>query len=148
MKDTEEFRDLEKMVHKLNKELTNLADQIKPLTDESMSDMDKMASSISKLKTFVPTADNKDNLTKEYKDKTDNINTKIPPVDGETCMHGNSWHSNCMECDQLDDTEIALNEMGNLIEKEPNDKELGRIIRDFYNRWLEFNENIVNTNID
>ena len=147
MKDTEEFRDLEKMVHKLNKELTNLADQIKPLTDESMSDMDKMASSISKLKTFVPTADNKDNLTKEYKDKTDNINTKIPPVDGETCMHGNSWHSNCADCGVLDDLEVIVLEISNMIENEPNDAELGRKIRDFHNIWNEHHSDDTN-NID
>ena len=48
---------------------------------------------------------------------------------------------------KLDDIEIALNEMGNIIDTTPNDKELGKKIRDFYYNWVEFNkENSDNTN--
>ena len=86
--------------------------------------------------------------TNEVTDEpTNTMDTTPPPIDGETCMHGNSWNSNCSECDDLDDVEVALNEMGNIIDNEPNDTLLGKKIRDFYNSWIEFNEtNSDNTN--
>ena len=98
-----------------------------------MADLGKMEDSITKLKSFVTPVPKSDDVT----DEPTTMDTTPPPIDGETCMHGNSWHSNCSECDDLDDMEIALNEMGNIIDTEPNDKELGKKIRDFYNNWLD-----------
>ena len=86
--------------------------------------------------------------TNEVTDEpTNTMDTTPPPIDGETCMHGNSWHSNCSDCDDLDDYEVVLNEFEHLIKTTPNDKELGKKIRDFYNKWIELNEdNSDNTN--
>ncbi len=132
---SKEYKKLQKDAEKLTKELEDLSKALEPLSDmESFIDIDEFSKSIDKLKDFAPT-------NKEVEELTEDDFGTIPPVDGETCMHGNSWHSNCSDCDDLDDMEVVLNEIGNLIENEPNDKRLGEKIRDFYNKWLEFNQN-------
>tara|TARA_Y100000593_G_scaffold29790_1_gene59043 strand:+ start:57 stop:494 length:438 start_codon:yes stop_codon:yes gene_type:complete len=128
-----QIREIEKGLEKTLKEVGGMKDQLKDMF--KVPEFKQMEQSISQLKDLVK-PDNPHFGAPTPKKKT-NINTTPPPIDGETCMHGNSWHSNCSECDDLDDMEIALNEMGNIIDTEPNDKELGKKIRDFYNNWLD-----------
>ena len=64
-----------------------------------------------------------------------NNNTTVPPVEGETCMHGNSWNSNCSDCDTTDTIETQLQTIWDIVEVTPNDKELGKIIREEYFQW-------------
>ena len=120
-----ELKELEGMIENFNDEIQNMTSK---LTEEDMFNkkaLDIIEKSIDEMHTLA----SEGNLNPE---KDDN---------GTECIHGNDIHSNCSECDDLDDMEIVLNEIGNLIENEPNDKRLGEKIRDFYNKWLEFNQN-------
>ena len=136
-KKTEGIKEIEKALNDINTQIDEWTKHLDPLGETGL-DLNNMEKAINDLKGHVPTK----------KSNEETIDTTPPPIDGETCMHGNSWHSNCMECDSLDDYEIALNEMENIINTEPNDKELGRKIRDFYHKWIEFNDNKVNTTVD
>ena len=123
---------IEQLTKKLE-ELGSIFDDVDPLED-SFSDISNMEKSINQLKDILPV-------------KPEETTSDVPPIDGETCMHGNSWHATCSECDELDEVGVILSEIENLIKTEPNDKELGKKIRDFYNSWIEFNEdNSDNTN--
>ena len=112
---------------KLTSEIDKFAEQFEDIEDIG-ANFSHIEKSINELKDNMP-------ITTEEK-----IDTTPPPIDGETCMHGNSWHANCSDCDELDNVEIALNEMENIIKNEPNDKELGKKIRDFYNKWKEIED--------
>ena len=134
------------------KDLEDLQKNFKQLENE-LTDMVKNLGDITKFNDLSEEIQNLKNIgnpptTNEVTDEpTNTMDTTPPPIDGETCMHGNSWNSNCSECDDLDDVEVALNEMGNIIDNEPNDTLLGQKIRDFYHKWIEFNEtNSDNTN--
>ena len=130
-------KEIKKELDNINETITKLGDDMEAMLDtldgiEEITDISGLEASINKLKNATPTKKN----------------NNVPPVDGETCMHGNSWHSNCMECDEMDDAEIALNEMGNIIDTTPNDKQLGEKIRDFYNKWVETNSDDTITTVD
>ena len=116
-------------LQKLTEDLDEMANKIDNVENIG-ANFDYIEKSISQLKNNMPVA------------KEEKMDTTPPPVDGETCMHGNSWHSNCSDCDDLDDVEITLNEIANIIETTPNDKELGKKIRDFYNKFKEYQEEL------
>tara|TARA_Y100000593_G_scaffold28560_1_gene56960 strand:+ start:551 stop:994 length:444 start_codon:yes stop_codon:yes gene_type:complete len=138
-KEEKELLEIEKGLNQINEEVGGMMDKIKGLN--KVAEFEQMEKTIGQLKNLVQ-PDNPDfgSPTAKTPKKKTNIDTTPPPIDGETCMHGNSWHSNCMDCDELDDMEIALNEMANIIDNEPNDKELGKKIRDFYLQWIKFSE--------
>ena len=129
------------------KDLEDLQKNFKQLETE-LTDMVKNISDITKFNDLSEEIQNLKNMgNPSTNEPTNTMDTTPPPVDGETCMHGNSWNSNCSDCDDMDDVEVALNEMGNIIDNEPNDTLLGQKIRDFYHKWIEFNEtNSNNTN--
>ena len=52
-------------------------------------------------------------------------------IEGETCMHGNSWHSECSECN----TNSLLDDIFKLIDEYPNDADLGKALRGLYNLY-------------
>jgi hypothetical protein len=141
--------------NKQNKDLDDLQNSFKKLESE-LTDMVKSIGDVTKFNDLSEEIHNLRNMgNPAATTTTDNevtnkppIDTTTPPVDGETCMHGNSWHAGCSECDEFDDVEIALNEISNIIDNEPNDKLLGKKIRDFYNNWIDFNENKVDTTVD
>ena len=133
-----QIKEIEKGLKQINKEVGGMMDSIKDITKGPVSEFGNMEKSINQLKNLVDPTDI--NFGAPTPKKKTNIDTTPPPIDGETCMHGNSWHANCAQCDGLDDMEIALNEMGNIIDTNPNDKLLGRKIRDFYNNWLNLLE--------
>ena len=132
------------------KDLEDLQKNFKQLENE-LTDMVKNISDITKFNDLSEEIQNLKNIgnpptTNEVTDEpTNTMDTTPPPIDGETCMHGNSWNSNCSECDDLDDVEITLNEIANIIETTPNDKELGKKIRDFYNKFKEYQEELEDT---
>ena len=137
----EDINDIAKKIEDLGKQMDNLGsvfDNFDPM-DNKYSNINNMEKAINQLKDILP-----------IKPEEDDIDTTAPPVDGETCLHGNSWHSNCSDCDNLDDIEVVVNEIENLIKTEPNDKELGKKVRNFYNNWIEYNEDNSDTtnNID
>ena len=52
---------------------------------------------------------------------------------GDTCMHDNSWYSECTECDAFD----IIDTMLDIVATTPNDMELGGKIRQFANEISE-----------
>ena len=46
---------------------------------------------------------------------------------GDTCMHDNSWYSECAECDAFD----IIDTMLDIVATTPNDMELGGKVRAF-----------------
>ena len=142
-----ELKDIEKGVNDLTNSLNDMADKFGNF-DMPLVNLNDMEKTINSLKDIIP---KKDNTTDDVEDLTeDDFGVETPPVDGETCMHGSSWHSNCSDCDDMDDKEVVLNEIENLIKTEPNDKELGKKIRDFYNKFNDYREDKEETtnNID
>tara|TARA_R100000152_G_C6735137_1_gene159391 strand:- start:214 stop:681 length:468 start_codon:yes stop_codon:yes gene_type:complete len=141
-KEEKGLEELKQNLKTLESELTNMAKSM-----GEVSNFNDLSEEIAKLKTMGKP--NKDipveGLTED--DFGTEMDTTPPPIDGETCMHGNSWNSNCSDCDDLDNIEVVLNEMADIIDNEPNDTKLGKKIRDFYNKYQEFNEdNSDNTN--
>ena len=109
------------MSDKLNKkqkeELQKLTDEMMSLATEVVEDYEKDPSEISG--SVIEINENSPFLEGEWKNNSwqkvirgsvedamlmmKGKNKKItPPVEGETCMHGNSWHSGCSECDEMD----------------------------------------------
>ena len=99
------------MSKSFDKEIEDMAskieEQLKPLMDLS-----NITNSIEKLKDLIP----KEKPNVDLKDE------------GETCMHNNSWHSNCSDCDELN----TIDGLCTLVEDTRNDKELGKKIRQIY----------------
>ena len=49
--------------------------------------------------------------------------------EGETCMHGNAWHSECSDCNEMN----LLDDVFELVKKYPSDADLGKMVRELYN---------------
>ena len=108
-----EINDIEKNISKLNETLEKLTENISPILDIS-----NMGNTIEKLKNSIPTVETED--SPDSKDETND--------EGETCMHNNSWHSNCSDCEELN----TIDDIFTLVENTPNDMELGKKIRQIY----------------
>ena len=89
----------------LNDSLSELAKKLKPLIN-----FDEMEKQINELKDIMPNLKNKE---------------------GETCMHGNSWHSECSLCNN----NSLIDDIFELVESTPNDSELGAKMRELYNSY-------------
>ena len=97
-------------------ELTSdLEEKLKP-----MLNFDKLQDT---LNNFTDIVNNRDKTKGKAKDE------------GETCMHDNSWHSNCSDCEELN----TIDDLFTLVENTPNDMELGKKIRQIY--WAYTNDN-------
>ena len=137
-----ELEDIEGNINQLSDDLEGMVNQLNSIP--KIEGFDGLEQTIEQLKTAIPSMTD---ITAEEKIK-DNKQSIVPPVDGETCMHGNSWHSNCADCSVLDDLEIIVLEISNMIENEPNDAELGRKIRDFHNIWNEHHSDDTTNTVD
>ena len=108
--------------------LENISKQISGLTNkiekelQPLMELNDLESSIEQIKNVV-------NMTKDIKDSSSSED------EGETCMHDNSWHSNCSDCEELN----TIDDLFTLVENTPNDKELGKKIRQIY--WAYTNDN-------
>jgi thiol-disulfide isomerase/thioredoxin len=105
--------DKQKDLEQIEKNINNLSNTLEKLTGNlgPLMDFSDLGKSMEKLKNVVP---------------------KSPSVkedDGETCIHGNSWHSGCSDCDGMS----AMDHVFQLVEEYPNDMELGKAIRELYN---------------
>ena len=83
---------------------------------------------------------NFDGLQDTINNFTDIVNSSTKTKDkakdeGETCMHNNSWNSNCSDCEELN----TIDDLFTLVENTPNDMELGKKIRQIY--WAYTNDN-------
>ena len=115
MKD--ELKDIEDELSSLGDTITELADKVEPLFD--FRDIGKQ---IEKLKKVIPTTDNIEDMKGE---------------EGETCMHGNSWHSECSLCN----SDSLIDDVFELVESTPNDAELGAKVRELYNSYTTDSDN-------
>ena len=86
------------------------------LNINNVIDLNEMRKSIDNLKNIVPTKP-------KVKD--------IPPVDGETCMHGNSWNGECADCQEIG----LVDSVFDLVKAYPNDQALGQKVRELYNTF-------------
>ena len=153
-KDQKEIRDAaDNLIDALNdmdKGLGNVSDTIKKeaakATDTNSDSFRNLGDMISKLKsmtTDIKPNDVVDDLTEDdFGINPEDINIDsvidIPPVEGETCMHGNSWHSTCSECDYLDNIEGFMKYLGEMISETPNNMKLGKKVRSLYDEWVVY----------
>ena len=115
-KKTEEeqnLQDIEKSIESLTDTLSTLTNSLGPLMN-----MGNISANIEKLKDIVP--------------KKKDLN------EGETCMHGNSWNSECSDCNELN----LVDSVFKLVKEYPNDSELGAKVREFYNSYTTNSDNI------
>jgi len=110
---TDKFKKIEKNISDLGNTITELADKVEPLIN--FRNLEKQ---IEKLKDVVPTAENIEKMTGK---------------EGDTCMHGNAWHSECSECNEMDRCHCLITR--ELIEEYPDDADLGKEIRELYNSY-------------
>tara|TARA_Y100000310_G_scaffold112106_1_gene110538 strand:+ start:715 stop:1083 length:369 start_codon:yes stop_codon:yes gene_type:complete len=108
------LKDLESKINNLTSELE---DKIKPILN-----FDKLQSTI-------------DDLSKAFNSKNNSSEDKN---EGETCMHGNSWNSECSDCNELN----LVDSVFKLVKEYPNDSELGAKVREFYNSYTTNSDNI------
>ena len=101
-------KDIEKNISELNNTIEELTNSIGPLMD--FRNIEKQ---IELLKDIVPTAEN------------------IKNSEGETCMHGNSWNSECSECSELN----LIDNIFLLVKQYPDDADLGKAFRELYNSY-------------
>ena len=74
---------------------------------------------------------NFDDIEKQINELKDVMPTSSKNKEGETCMHGNAWHSGCSDCDEMN----AINVL-ELIEKYKSDAGLGKAIRKIYKDYI------------
>ena len=72
----------------------SIEDQLKPLME-----LNDLQSHIDNLKKTY--ADASDVVKQSENSSSDDAMVQDDDSDGEVCMHGNSWHSGCVECDDL-----------------------------------------------
>ena len=116
------IKDTKKEADKIKQDLSSLQDSLEDMVDElkPLLNLNSMEKDLAKIKSFA---------NKSIKDKRQN--------EGETCMHGNSWHSNCSECDELH----TIDDIFLLVEEFPNDAELGAKVRELYNHYISDSDN-------
>jgi hypothetical protein len=118
---------------KFGKGFENIASELEGELEEKLKplmDLSNLTKSINKLKEIIP--------ENEKMKKNGNDNNPYPDKEGEACMHDNSWHSECSECDAFD----IVDEVIHISENEPNDSELGKKIREFVTQLKEYPYNI------
>jgi hypothetical protein len=96
---------------------SNLEEQLKPLMQ-----MGDLQSHIEKLKKTTEEAAKQSKSNSNSSSSDDAI---VQENEGDTCMHGNSWHSECVECNDL----MLIDNIFDAVTTTPNDQELGGIIR-------------------
>ena len=107
--------DLKNQINDMEASLLKLQEEIKPLFD--FDDLGKQISILKK-------------TTRQNLDK-------MPSNMGETCIHGNSWHSNCSDCDESH----TIDDIFLLVEEYPNDTKLGEKVRELYNHYMSDSDN-------
>jgi hypothetical protein len=99
-------------------------------TAEGLEDnINSLAASLEKLTSQISPLMDFTDISKEI----DSLKKTIPNMgkDGETCAHGNSWHSGCSECESMTELDVVFA----LVEEFPNDAELGFKVREMYNLY-------------
>ena len=119
---SKELNDIEKNISELSKTLEKLTKDIAPILN--ISDLGK---NIDKLKNSIPKVE-----TEEDPDDSDNTTNE-----GETCMHGNSWNSECSDCGELG----LVDHLFSLVEQYPDDSDLGKQVREIYNYHQKLTDN-------
>ena len=113
---------MKKNIKDIEKELSKLEDGLSTFANELIPNLDfnNMAKDIEKLRSHTSAS----------------IQHNIQ-LEGETCMHGNSWHSTCTECDEMS----TMDDVFELVESTPNDAELGAKVRELYNSYTTNSDN-------
>jgi len=111
-----------KTIKEIEKELNNLEEGLSTFANELIPNLDfsSMAKDIEKLRNYT-SASIQHNIQHE----------------GETCMHGNSWHSECTECNEMS----TIDDVFELVEDTPNDAELGAKVRELYHSYTTDSDN-------
>ena len=100
-------------------------------TDKMKKDIKSMTDSLKKLEEEIKPLFDFNDLTKQLKSlKTVTAESMkhLKDNEGETCMHGNSWHSECSDCNDIN----TIDDVFLLVEEFPNDAELGAAVRQLY----------------
>ena len=124
----------------MDKGLGNVTDTIKKeaakATDTNSESFRNLGDMISKLKSMTT------DIKPEDIGEDTTIDSSIEDTQGDTCMHGSSWNSNCSECDYLDNIEGFMKYLGEVISETPNNMELGKKVRSLYDEWIEYTNDI------
>ncbi len=102
-----------------------MADNTKKMKD----DLNDMAKSLKNLETEIKPLFDFNDLAKQLKTLKTVTSASLSQMDaGETCMHGNSWNSECSDCNDMN----TIDDIFLLVEEYPNDNELGAAVRQLY----------------
>ena len=108
-------------LNKIGKNVETISETIDKLTSTlgPLMDFRDLGKKIEELKNITPT-----------KEQVDSMITKN---EGETCMHGNSWNSECSDCNSMD----ALDHIITMSDEYPNDAEFGEKVRSICNKYKD-----------
>ena len=117
-----------KQAKELEGELSSLKDSLENMVEglQPLFDLGGMEKDLQKIKDFA-----KEGI--KAKQKTEN--------EGEVCIHGNSWHSTCAECEELNSVGSIVDEVFSWVSEYPDDAELGAKVREFYNSYTTDSDN-------
>ena len=105
--------------------MAKVPDKAKKLKDN----LDNMAKGLKELENEIKPLFDFNNLSKQLKTLKTVTSASLSKMDvGETCMHGNSWHSECSDCNDIN----TIDDVFLLVEELPNDAELGAAVRELY----------------
>ena len=108
-------------VDKIEENIENISKTVDKLTSSlgPLMDFRDLGKKIEELKNLAPTKENMESMINEN--------------EGETCMHGNSWNSECSDCNSMD----AFDHIIVLSDEYPNDAEFGGKVRAICNKYKE-----------
>jgi hypothetical protein len=133
------------MAKKKNKKIPEFdISSIKNLTDEISGITGDIEEQLKPLMQLNDLQSHIDKLKNTYETASDTIKNKTNSSsedEGETCAHGNAWHSGCVECDDLS----LIDNIFDIVDNTPNDMELGGKIRTICN---EFRKDYTDTESD
>ena len=107
-------------------------------TEKLKNDLDSMAKGLKELETEIKPLFDFNNLAKQLKTLRTVTSASLSQMNaGETCMHGNSWNSECSDCNDMN----TIDDVFLLVEEFPNDAELGYAVRKLYREHQSDSDN-------
>ena len=115
-------------VDKIEKNIENISETIDKLTSTlgPLMNFRDLGKKIEDLKDLTPTKENMEHMVNASSEN-----------EGETCMHGNSWNSECSDCNSMD----AFDHIIVLSDEYPNDAEFGEKVRSICSKYNKMMDN-------
>ena len=107
-------------------------------TEKIKDELDSVAKGLKELEKEIKPLFDFNNLANQLKTLRSVTSASLSQMnEGDTCMHGNSWHSECSDCNEMN----TIDDVFVLVEEFPNDSELGAAVRELYREHQSDSDN-------